>query len=86
MTKEGFPLFINSFLMMSIMNAPKMVLDSMIDNGQLAQGVQTIFNIIFMPAAFLNLAYIVFRPLITKWRLCGALGRKENFLRYLQKF
>ena len=85
MTKEGFPLFINSFLMMSIMNAPKMVLDSMIDNGQLAQGVQTIFNIIFMPAAFLNLAYIVFRPLITKMAIVWSVGKKREFLKILAK-
>lgn len=66
MTKEGLPLFINAFLMLSIMNAPKMVIDTFIDQGNLNQGLQTVFNIIFMPASFLNLAYIVFRPLITR--------------------
>ena len=32
-TLEGLPLFINAFLMMSITNAPKMVLDVSIEQG-----------------------------------------------------
>ena len=60
------PLFINSFLAMSIINMPKMSIDLSISKGILVQGSQSIYNIIFMPASFLTLAYIVFRPLITK--------------------
>lgn len=85
MTIEGFPLFINAFLIMSIMNAPKMVLDVYIDRGQLQQGVQTIFNIIFMPASFLNLAYLVFRPLITKMAVVWNAGYVKEFIRILLK-
>lgn len=85
MTKEGFPLFINAFLMMSILNAPKMVLDVMIDQGTLEQGVQTIFNIIFMPASFLNLAYIVFRPLITRMAIMWNAGKVQEFVKILAK-
>lgn len=83
MTIEGFPLFINAFLMMSIMNAPKMVLDVFIAQGKLEQGIQTIFNIIFMPASFLNLAYIVFRPLITRMALVWNERKRREFLRIL---
>ena len=85
MTIEGFPLFINAFLMMSIMNAPKMVLDVAIEQGSLAQGLQTVFNIIFMPASFLNLAYIVFRPLITKMAIVWNTGKAKEFLKILMK-
>ena len=85
MTIEGFPLFINAFLMMSIMNAPKMVLDVAIEQGSLAQGWQTVFNIIFMPASFLNLAYIVFRPLITKMAIVWNIGKAKEFLKILMK-
>ena len=85
MTIEGFPLFINAFLMMSIMNAPKMVLDVAIEQGSLAQGLQTVFNIIFMPASFLNLAYIVFRPLITKMAIVWNMGKTKEFLKILMK-
>lgn len=85
MTIEGFPLFINAFLMMSIMNAPKMVLDVAIEQGSLVQGLQTVFNIIFMPASFLNLAYIVFRPLITKMAIVWNMGKTKEFLKILMK-
>lgn len=83
MTVEGFPLFINAFLMLSIMNAPKMELDTAIQQGMIMQGAQTIFNIIFMPASFLNLAYIVFRPLITKMAIMWNLDKTKNFLKIL---
>ena len=84
-TFEGLPLFINAFLMMSITNAPKMVLDVSIEQGSLEQGVQTIYNIIFMPASFLNLAYIVFRPLITQMAIVWNLGKNRKFLLILSK-
>ena len=85
MVMEGFPLFINAFLIASIMNAPKMVLDTVIEQGMLEQGVQTAFNIIFMPASFLNLAYIVFRPLITKMAVMWNVGEEKEFLKILIK-
>ncbi len=85
MVLEGFPLFINAFLIASIMNAPKMVLDTVIEQGMLEQGVQTAFNIIFMPASFLNLAYIVFRPLITKMAVMWNVGEEKEFLKILIK-
>ena len=64
--KEGLPLFVNAFIIMSIMNTPKIVLDNSITKGGMNDGTQTIFNILFMPASVLSLAYIVFRPLITE--------------------
>ena len=62
----GTPLFVNAYLLMDIMNTPKIVIDATaIMNGGLQNGSQTIFNILFMPASVLTLAYIVFRPLLT---------------------
>lgn len=85
MTVEGAPLFVNAFLIMSIMNAPKMVLDTAITNGVLEQGAQTVFNILFMPASFLNLAYIVFRPLITQMAVMWSMGKRKQFIHTLLK-
>lgn len=85
MAVEGAPLFVNAFLIMSIMNTPKMVLDTAITNGALEQGAQTIFNILFMPASFLNLAYIVFRPLITQMAVMWSMGKRKQFIHTLLK-
>ena len=82
-TKEGLPLFINAFLIMLVMNAPKMVLDMFIDQGRMEKGLQTIFNIIFMPASVLNLVYIVFRPLITKMAFMWNLGKPKELIKIL---
>lgn len=85
MIKEGAPLFINAFLMMSITNAPKMVIDQAIENGNMANGIQTIFNILFMPASFLSLAYIVFRPMVTQMAIEWNTGKANQFLRILMR-
>ena len=83
--KEGTPLFINSFIVMSIMNEPKMVIDKAIELGNLTQGLQTVFNILLMPASFLTLAYIVFRPMITKMAILWGNGDAKGFLVILAK-
>lgn len=82
---EGMPLFINAFLMISIMNAPKMVIDSAINEGTMKAGGQTIFNILFMPAAVLNLVYIVFRPMITRMAIVWGENKTKEFLKILLK-
>lgn len=82
---EGLPIFINAFLMMSIMNAPKMAIDTSIEKEMLSDGVQAIFSILFMPASFINLAYIVFRPLITKMAIVWNAGRKKELIVILIK-
>ena len=75
----GLPLFINAYLMMDIINEPKMVIDTVIENRQLPNGAQASFNILFMPASVLTLAYIVFRPLLTKMAIYWTQKRKKNF-------
>ena len=82
---EGLPIFVNAFLTMSTMNAPKMAIDSAIEGGIMSGGVQTAFNILFMPASFINLAYIVFRPMITKMAIAWNQGRKKVLVSILIK-
>lgn len=79
--KEGTPIFVNAFLMMSIMNAPKMAIDSAISTGVMSSGIQTIFNILIMPASMLTLVYVVFRPLLTKMAVQWNSGEKYFFLK-----
>lgn len=81
--KEGFPIFINAFIMMSIVNAPKMEIDSIISSGMMEEGGQTVFNILFMPASVLTLVYIVFRPLLTKLAIRWKNGEVREFLKII---
>ena len=79
----GTPLFVNAYLLMDIMKTPKIVIDNAITTGNLQNGAQTIFNILFMPASVLTLAYIVFRPLLTKMAIEWTMGRIKNFLKII---
>lgn len=83
MAVAGFPLFLNGFIMMDITNAPKMAIDTAISEGLMANGDQTIFTVLFMPASILTLAYIVFRPLLTKMAIVWLQGKPGEFLRIL---
>lgn len=60
--KACFPLFLASFLMMYINNAPKFAVDA-----HLSAEYQTYYGIIFMPASVINLfSLFAFRPMLTK--------------------
>ncbi|MBO6158397.1 MAG: lipopolysaccharide biosynthesis protein [Firmicutes bacterium] len=60
-----FPLFLNAYLMNAVYNQPKLAIDTAIETGVLGQGLQSYYNILFMPASVINLFLIVFRPLLT---------------------
>lgn len=83
--KDTLPLFINSFLAISIMNAPKDSIDLALQNGLLDEGAQTIYSVLFMPASFLTLFYMVFRPLITEMAISWDRGEVHDFLKKLKK-
>ena len=83
LSREGLPLFVNAFIIMSIMNTPKMVIDTAIQDGRIEQGAQTVFNILFMPASVLSLAYIVFRPLITQMAIVWGDKKYREFIKIL---
>lgn len=79
-----FPLFLNSYLVMSIFNAPKMAIDHAITTGSMEAGAQTVYGIIFMPASVINLIYIVFRPVITKMAIAWNQNRMREYLRLVR--
>lgn len=80
---EGAPLFINAYIMMSITNEPKMLIDSAIEQGRMGNGQQMVFSILFMPASVLTLAYIVFRPLLTRMAIMWRDGKIKSFLKII---
>lgn len=59
------PMFINSFLITAIFNIPKMVIDTFINKGIFKTGIQTYYNILFMPAFVMSLITLIFRPQLT---------------------
>ncbi|MGO0076847.1 lipopolysaccharide biosynthesis protein [Streptococcus suis] len=65
-TKFCTIIFLSNFLINSIFNDPKFVIDKLIDSQQLIPGTQRDFNILFMPTFVLNLLLIFLRPLITE--------------------
>ena len=57
---ECFPLFLGSFMMMYIINAPKYAIDT-----YLSSEFQAYYNVIFMPASVVNLfSLFLFRPML----------------------
>lgn len=59
-------IFLSTYLINSIYNDPKLVIDDFIENNQLIAGTQRDYNILFMPTFVLNLLFILLRPLITE--------------------
>ena len=74
--KACFPLFLASFLMMYISNAPKFAVDA-----YLSDEYQTYYGILFMPASVINLfSLFAFRPLLTKLTAMWNENRRKAFL------
>ena len=62
LTKECFPLFLGTFLLLYVGNAPKYAIDAVLDDTS-----QACYNFIFMPVFVIGmLANFVFNPLIVK--------------------
>ncbi|WP_373760800.1 lipopolysaccharide biosynthesis protein [Streptococcus ferus] len=79
--KETFPLFLNGFLLIYIYNNPKYSLNTIFEQGNLAEGMQTDFNILFMPAFIMNLLVLFFRPYITEMAIAFFDKRISDFKR-----
>ncbi|MEW4354010.1 lipopolysaccharide biosynthesis protein [Streptococcus pneumoniae] len=77
--QENIPLFLNGFLLVYIYNQPKYSLDKLLETGQVAEGSQKLFNILFMPVFVLNLTMLFLRPLITEMALHYS---KRNMIAY----
>ena len=63
--KACFPLFINGYLLLSVLNQPKIVIEKGMQLGLLETGIQRDFNILFMPVFFMSMCILVIRPQIT---------------------
>lgn len=79
------PLFLNAFIINSIFNIPKFSIDRYSEIGFFPAGTQTDYSILFMPASVLNLAFIVFRPLITSMAIEWNTGKKREYFRIIQR-
>ena len=81
--KDCFPLFIGSFLSILIYNMPKYAID-----GFSTEHIQTVYNIIFMPAFVINMmSEFIFKPLLTPlacyWNDCKMKEVKKIILKLL---
>lgn len=82
---ESSPLFINAFMLVSIYNQPKYALDNLFERGLLEVGIQTDFNILFMPVFAMNLTMIFFRPMMTQMAIFLEKKEYEFFVQYRKK-
>lgn len=64
--KECFPLFLNGFILLYVLNEPKLIIERGLSEGILQTGMQRDFNILFMPVFFMSLIILMVRPLITE--------------------
>lgn len=72
---EGFPLFLSSYFVMYIGNAPKYAIDKVLSSED-----QACFNYIFMPVFVIGLmSQFVYQPVIHKLAIMWHKGEKEAF-------
>mgnify|MGYP000724256465 CR=1 FL=1 len=64
--KECFPLFLNGFILLYVLNEPKLIIERGLSEGVLQTGMQRDLNILFMPVFFMSLIILMVRPLITQ--------------------
>lgn len=64
--KDCSPLFLNGFILLYVLNEPKLVIERGLSEGILMTGMQRDFNILFMPVFFMSLIILMVRPLITQ--------------------
>lgn len=78
---ECFPLFLGSFILISIGNQPKYAIDSLYP-----ETIQNYFAILIMPAAIINLlSLFMFRPMITSLSLMWNNNEYQKFSLYIIK-
>lgn len=83
--KKCIPLFINAFCITVIYNAAKVCIEEAIAAGELFEGAQTYYSVLFMPAFVINLFLIVLRPLITKLAITWNLKKIAEFRKLVFK-
>ena len=70
---------------MAIYNAPKNAIDLCTERGFVQAGIQTDYNIIFMPASVINLFLIFLRPFMTQMAYARTQKNDRNFYKMLRK-
>lgn len=56
----------NGFILLYVLNDPKLIIERGLSEGVLQTGMQRDFNILFMPVFFMSLIILMVRPLITQ--------------------
>ena len=74
-----WPLFVNGFILLYILNEPKIIIEKGLNQGFLQTGMQRDFNILFMPVFFMSLIILIVRPLITKLAILWNKKEYEEF-------
>ena len=54
-----WPLFVNGFILLYILNEPKIIIEKGLNQGVLQTGMQRDFNILFMPVFFMSLIILI---------------------------
>ena len=76
-----WPLFVNGFILLYILNEPKIIIEKGLNQGVLQTGMQRDFNILFMPVFFMSLIILMVRPLITQMAI---LWNREKYAEFSQ--
>ncbi|WP_270210623.1 lipopolysaccharide biosynthesis protein [Streptococcus anginosus] len=74
-----WPLFVNGFILLYILNEPKIIIEKGLNQGVLQTGMQRDFNILFMPVFFMSLIILMVRPLITQMAI---LWNREKYAEF----
>ena len=74
-----WPLFVNGFILLYILNEPKIIIEKGLNQGILQTGMQRDFNILFMPVFFMSLIIFMVRPLITQMAI---LWNREKYAEF----
>ncbi|WP_347102608.1 lipopolysaccharide biosynthesis protein [Streptococcus anginosus] len=74
-----WPLFVSGFILLYILNEPKIIIEKGLNQGVLQTGMQRDFNILFMPVFFMSLIILMVRPLITQMAI---LWNREKYVEF----
>lgn len=69
----------NGFILLYILNEPKIIIEKGLNQGILQTGMQRDFNILFMPVFFMSLIILMVRPLITQMAI---LWNREKYAEF----
>lgn len=81
--RQCLPLFINGYLIMTIFNAPKNAIDNLCGQNPELSGMQTDYNILFMPAFVINMFMIFLRPYMTQMAYAWVNHQSSRFRKLL---